>query len=218
MIRKLAILFSWIFLPLFAPIYALLAVFYIPSAPKSFQLADSLFHYPTNLQNSIIALFVVFIVLAPGVSLLILKLNNSISSLSLPNKSERSAPILIMTFYCGVLVGVSYYLRLFLPNIILGMTFGGFLSSLFALMLNQKLKISLHGIGMGSLVGFLYSYYLGMEVFSIEIFYLSIVLGSIVLFSRAYLNQHSVLELFLGSALGFVCQFLSIYFYTSIFS
>ena len=71
---------------------------------------DSLYHYPYEVKMLYLLLFGVFIVLAPGASLLVLKMNKSISSLSLEVREERATPIAIMTFYClGLKLNKSIY-------------------------------------------------------------------------------------------------------------
>jgi hypothetical protein len=206
---------SWLFLPLFTPVYALLIVLYFQSLPKTFQLWDSLYHYPPELKISFIYLFLIFTAVAPGLSLVMLKVNKTISSLSLDNREERAVPIGIMVFYCLVLFGVMAYQEGHMPTILKAMAIGGAISAIFALWITKSYKISLHGLGVGSLTGFLFSYYLQMEFFYIELLYLSIFIGALVLSARFYLEKHSLPQLFLGYLLGFGCQFLSIYFYPS---
>ena len=206
---------SWVFLPLFAPVYALLIVLYFESLPKSFLLWDSLYHYPPEIKISYIYLFLIFTTIAPGLSLLMLKVNKTISSLSLDNREDRSVPIGIMVFYCLVLYGVMAYQEGHIPTILKAMAIGGAVSSLLALLITKSYKISLHGLGMGALTGFIFSYYLKMEFFHVELLYLSIFAGAIALSARYYLEKHSLLQLCLGYLLGFGCQFLSIYFYPS---
>lgn len=204
---------SWIFLPLFVPVYALLIVFYFKSLPKSFLLWDSLYHYPPELKTSFIYLFLIFTTVAPGLSLLMLKMNKTISNLSLDNREDRPIPIGIMVFYCLVLYGVMAYQEGHIPTILKAMAIGGVTSSLLALWITKLYKISLHGLGMGALTAFLFSYYLEMEFFYIELLYVSIFAGALAISARYYLEKHSLPQLFLGYLLGFGCQFLSIYFY-----
>jgi len=204
---------SWIFLPLFTPVYALLLVLYFESLPKTFLLWDSLYHYPPELKTSFIYLFLIFTAAAPGLSLIMLKVNKTISSLSLENKEERALPIGIMLFYCIELYGVMAYQEGHVPAILKAMAIGGVASSLIALWITKIYKISLHGLGVGALAGFIFSYYLDMEFFHIELLYFSIGVGAVTLFARYYLEKHTLSQLFLGYLLGFGSQFLSIYFY-----
>lgn len=210
---------SWLFLPLFTPIYGLLIVLFLPSRPSSFLLMDSLFHYPYEVKMLYLLLFGVFIVLAPGMSLLVLKMNKSISSLSLEAREERSTPIAIMTFYCLVLFLFLIFQEngAMVPNIIKGMAFGGFLSSAIAYLINQRFKVSLHGVGMGALAGFVLMYFIEMEVYSLPVLLVIFILGGLVLTARLFLKAHNLKEVGVGYGLGFLSQIICIYFYNLFF-
>lgn len=206
---------SWVFLPLFTPIYALLIVFFIPSTPSSFFIWDSLYYYPPEAKLLYLLLFLVFIVLAPGLSMLVLKLNGSISSLDMPKREERKSPIIIMLFYTIVL----YLFILFQQEnnlvhfTLKGMALGGVVASALALIINYFEKISLHGIGLGALIGFIYSYFIHMDKFNIGIFLLIIVLSGLTLSARLFLKLHTNKEILLGVLVGFGTQFFCIFFY-----
>ncbi len=213
--KTLASIFSWVFLPLFTPIYALLIVFYLPSTPSSFLLADSLYHYPEAIKILFLSLFLVFIVFAPGLSLVVLKANKSISSLELENQDERPKPIAIMIFYSSVL-----YLFLilqtesnFIPNSIKAMALGGIIISVVAYFVNKILKISLHAMGLGALLGFVFSYYMSAETFFLWPIFLIISISAITLSGRLILKAHNLREIAYGYFLGFIIQVLTIYFY-----
>lgn len=213
--KAIASFLSWVFLPLFTPMYALLIVFFLPTQPKSFYLLDSLFHYPAQAKLLYLLLFLVFIVLAPGMSLIVLRLNKSISSLSLPTKEERRTPITIMIFYTAVLYGFMIYqdADALVPTSLKGMALGGFLGAVLAFFINFKLKISLHGLGIGALIGFIYVYFMGMESFSVWVFLLLIILGSTALSARVFLKAHDLKQILLGVLIGFGTQYFCVYFY-----
>lgn len=206
---------SWLFLQLFTPIYGLLIVLFLPSRPSSFLLMDSLYHYPYEVKMLYLLLFGVFIVLAPGASLLVLKMNKSISSLSLEVREERATPIAIMTFYCLVLFLFLIFQEngAMVPTIIKGMALGGLISSAIAYLLNQSFKVSLHGVGMGALAGFVLMYFIGMEVYSLPVLLAVFILGGLVLTARLFLSVHSLKEVGIGYLLGFLTQVGCIYFY-----
>lgn len=213
--KKLASFFSWVFLPLFTPMYALLIIFFIPAQPKSFYLLEALYHYPAQAKTLYLLLFLVFIVLAPGLSLVVLRLNNSISSLTLPSREERKTPITIMIFYTAVLYGFMLYqdADALVPSSLKGMALGGFIAAVIAFFVNFRLKISLHGIGVGALIGFLYTYFLSMESFNSWIFLAVILLSSIVLSARIALKAHDLKQILLGVLVGFVTQYFCVSFY-----
>lgn len=103
------------------------------------------------------------------------------------------------------------------PNIIKGMALGGFLASLVVYFINKNFKISLHGVGMGALAGFVLMYFLGMELYSLPILLSVFILGGVVLSTRMFLNAHNLKEVVTGYGLGFVSQVICIYFYNLIF-
>lgn len=213
--KNVSVIISWLFLPLFTPLYALLIVFFVPALPKSYALMDSLFFYPADIKLLYLLLFFVFITVAPGMSLIVLRLNNSISSLSLSKQEERGSPILIMVFYTAVLYLFMIYQNenSLVPSLIKGMALGGFVASGLAYFINKIEKISLHGIGLGALVGFIYVYFLSLEEYSLWVFLLLILLSGLVLSARLKLKEHNLKQIALGFLLGFGSQFFCVYFY-----
>jgi hypothetical protein len=152
-------------------------------------------------------------------SLLVLKMNKSITSLSLEVREERATPIAIMTFYCLVLFLFLIFQEngAMVPNIIKGMALGGLLSSAIAYLLNQSFKVSLHGVGMGALAGFVLMYFSGMEVYSLPVLLAVFILGGVVLSARLFLSAHNLKEIGVGYGLGFLTQIICIYFYDLFF-
>lgn len=102
------------------------------------------------------------------------------------------------------------------PNIIKGMALGGFLASALAYFMNRSFKVSLHGVGMGALAGFVLMYFLGMEIYSLPVLLLIFISGGIVLSTRIFLNAHNLKEVTIGYGLGFLTQVICIYFYNLI--
>ena len=213
--RGLANFISWLFLPLFTPVYGLLIVLFLPSTPTSFLKLDSLYEYPFSVKILYLMLFLVFIVLAPGLSFIVLRLNKTISSLSMHDRSERMTPIAIMTFYCIVLYLFLLYQpkEAYIPTIIMGMSIGGALASFTAFHITKIMKISLHGIGVGALAGFVFMYYTGMESYPTWVLITCFLAGGVVLSARLFLKAHSLKEVTFGYALGFLTQMISIFIY-----
>ncbi|HZH85930.1 MAG TPA: hypothetical protein VFD77_01350 [Brumimicrobium sp.] len=206
---------SWLFLPLFTPIYGMLLVLYLPVQSSSFIATESLYLLTPEAKFLFLLLFLVFIVLAPGMSLIVFKLNKTISSFQMEKAEERLKPIAIMTFYCIVL-----YLFLqfqaegaLIPKIIKGMVLGGAIASFMAYHFTKKMKISLHAIGMGGLFGFVYMYATNLEQIPIGVLSIVLLLGGIVLSARLILKAHSIKEIGAGYLLGFATQIVSIYFH-----
>lgn len=213
--RQISVLFSWVFLPLFTPVYGLLIVLYLPVQSSSFVASESLYMLNPAVKFLFLLLFLVFIVLAPGLSLVVLRLNKSISSLQMESREERLTPIAIMAFYCLVL----YLFLLFqtesamIPSIIKAMVMGGGIAALIAYFITKKSKISLHGIGMGALFGFVYMFSVPLEQTPVTMLVMVLMLGGVVLTARLLLNAHSLKEVGAGYLLGFASQVICIYFY-----
>jgi membrane-associated phospholipid phosphatase len=213
--HSIAKFISFVFLPLFTPIYGLLIVLFVPSVPVSFLRLDSLYEYPLQVKVLYLLLFTVFIVLAPGLSFIVLRLNKTISSLGMDKQEERHTPIAIMTFYCLILYLFLLYQpeNAMIPRIIMGMSVGGVLAGLSAYLINRFSKISLHGVGMGALSGFVFMYFLGMQYFSLWALIATFILGGIVLSARIFLNAHTLSQVAAGYGLGFITQILAIFVY-----
>ncbi|WP_107037167.1 hypothetical protein [Brumimicrobium mesophilum] len=213
--KQISALLSWVFLPLFTPIYGLLIVLFLPVQSSSFVASESLYLLDPNVKFLFILLFLVFIVMAPGLSLVVLRLNKTISSLHMESKEERLTPIAIMTFYCIIL----YLFLMFqaenalIPSIIKAMVVGGALSSFLAYFITKKSKISLHGMGMGSLFGFVYMFSVPLEQAPINMLITVLVVGGLVMTARLFLKAHTLKEVGAGYLLGFASQVICIYFY-----
>jgi len=206
---------SWLFLPLFTPIYGLLVVLYLPVQSKSFVATESLYLLYPEAKFLFLLLFLVFIVLAPGLSFIVLKLNKTISSLQMENAEERLTPIAIMTFYCLVLYSFLHFQEegAFIPSIIKAMVLGGAIASFCSYFITKRMKISLHAMGMGALFGFIYMYALQLDQVPLIILSSILLLGGIVLSARLILKAHSIKEISAGYLLGLATQIISIYFY-----
>jgi len=213
--KQLSKLLSWLFLPLFTPIYGLLIVLYLPVQSSSFVASESLYMLEPSVKMLFLLLFVVFIVLAPGLSLIVLRLNKSISSLEMESKEERLTPIAIMIFYCIVL----YLFLIFqahsalIPSLLKAMVLGGAIASIIAYFITKKSKISLHGIGMGALLGFIYMFALTLEQPPLIVLSTVVLAGGLVLTARLFLKLHTLSQVSLGYFLGFASQIICIYFY-----
>ena len=212
---KLASFISWLFLPLFTPIYGLLVILYLPIPSSSFLSSNSLFLLNPTAKFLFISLFVVFIVLAPGVSFLVMKMNRNIHSFEMRTIEERLAPISLTTFYLIVLLFFLYFQSedALIPPIIKAMVLGGIIAGALAYIITPRLKISLHSIGMGALFGFIYMFSKGLEYSPLILLASIIILGGIVLTARLVLKAHTMKEVGLGYLLGFLSQAICIWLY-----
>ena len=97
--KALSIVISWVFMPLFMPVLALVTVFYTPSFSSYCFEENCLYNLPDGYKLGTIVLFSVLTIVAPGVSLIFLKSQGVIDSVELETPKERNIPIIIMLLY-----------------------------------------------------------------------------------------------------------------------
>ncbi|MFT4022269.1 MAG: hypothetical protein QM664_00635 [Flavihumibacter sp.] len=138
-------LVSVVFHPLFIPSYITAFLLYIH--PFAFMGETSYYKFVKLLSVAINTCFF------PAITTLLLKKLGFISSLRLPTRQDRIIPIIAsMVFYFSIFY-VSRNQADNPPELVV-MLGAVFISSIIALTLNNFMKISLHGIAMGVMVGF----------------------------------------------------------------
>ncbi|MFT5581193.1 MAG: membrane-associated phospholipid phosphatase [Psychromonas sp.] len=211
--KLFAQIISWVFVPLFMPIYALLILMYIPSREDYLINDDSLYFLPDQVKIALLIVFFIFSIVAPGLTLLLLKSRNIISNIEIDNKKERLIPLLITAGFCLILF-LFFIVKSgsVLPKYIYALPMAGFITiSLFA-WINFYTKISLHGCGAGILTGVIFAYCANSIEFHYSLLLIAIFIGGLVMSSRVFLNKHTlnqVLYGYLGSAVivYFICFF-----------
>ncbi len=213
--RTTANIISWLCIPLFMPIYALLLVFFVP-AENAVVFSNSLFFFPMVYKTFVLTVFVLLGVLAPGMSFLYLKLINVISSLEMEERIERNVPLLITLIYCLLLYFSFNYvmsLNIYLPKYIQVLPFSGVLVAATCIFVNYKMKISLHAAGAGIFSGFIFAYLMEQVKFEFWLVPLTLIVSGVIMSSRLYLNKHSHLEIYLGWGIAFFITFLTTYLF-----
>ncbi len=215
--RVAAQIVSWVFLPLFMPIYALILVMYVPSQQDFLFNEDSLYVLLPEAKLALLYMFIIFSVIAPGLSFIILRRRNLISNIEIDDRTERGTPMIIMLVYCLVL----YLLFMFkaantvLPKYIYALPLSGvFVIGIFAI-INRFKKISLHGAGAGILSGFIFAYCAEQLYYKFWLLVTVILVSGLVLSSRLYLKKHSQFEVLLGWFLSAAITFALNYYYPS---
>lgn len=198
-LKKFLVSFSYIFHPLFIPLYACL--FYI-FANKS---------YFINREKLIILSEVVVItVVLPLIIFLLLRSIGKISSMMAPQLGERKMPLVIQCFLIILLVKKGITIELY-PEFHF-FFLGALLSTLIALiLLFIKTKASLHMIGISALTFFVFG--LSIHFQNQKIFWISflIAMNGLVAFSRLEMRAHTPKELILGFLIGSIPQLLLLY-------
>ncbi len=197
-------------MPILMPIYALVIVFYSESQEDYIFNENNFWNLPSEAKSSLIQLFFIFCVLAPGISFLLLKNRNYISTIEMDEKKERYLPIFIMGLYCAALFYLLYIKTegSILPKLIYLLPLSGAIISFFSLFLNRYMKVSLHATGAGILVGFLIAYFSFQQYFNFYLIPFCILISGLVLSARYFLEKHSFKELCIGWTSGFLITFI----------
>lgn len=214
--RTVSQIISWVFLPLFMPVYGLLIGMYLPSESEAaIQEQTSLYHMPEQIKGYILLIFTVLCVLAPGFSLLLFKRQRRITSVELDIREERGFPIAVTVLYCAMLaifiwVQVPFGL---VPTVIFSLPWAGVLAASLSGLINRREKISLHSMGAGMLFGFLVAYFSTQHIFNFDVLVLCVLVGGLIMSARMYLEKHNLRECVSGYLLGFLCVFLVLTFF-----
>lgn len=190
--------FSYVFHPVFIPLYITAFLLYIhPSAFAGFSAVQK--------KNTllIVALNIVFF---PLFSVLLLKAVGFIQSLYLRTQKDRIIPYIAsgIFFFWAYTV---FKQQTQYPLLLTAYIFGIFLASSLALIANIYFKISMHAIGMGGLIGF----FLVIAIFNSMLMTwplcLALLITGFVCTSRLLLRSHDQKDIYLGLLAGIITQF-----------
>ena len=202
-IKKVLPIFSYIYHPIFTPIYGTL--FY-------FLVSPSYDFIPLNRIYLILIQVVILTLLLP-LSLYFLFVSlGIISSFTEASLKERRIPLAIQAFLLFFLLKFSVSLDE-LPELYYYFL-GGFLSSIIALIsVLLKFKASLHMIGISSLTVFIFGLATLYELPLVNSVALSIICIGLVASSRLYMKSHTNIELLVGLLIGILSQVSLWYFW-----
>ncbi|WP_339887417.1 hypothetical protein [uncultured Flavobacterium sp.] len=142
----------------------------------------------------------------------LLKATGYINSFTEATIHERKIPILLQALFLFLLIKFSGFIE-DLPAIYFFLI-GGLIASIIAFVLTFiNFKVSLHMIGVSSLLAFIISLYVYLNVPIIPLIALMILFVGSVASSRLYMKSHNYLELFAGSMIGLLSQLFLWQFY-----
>jgi hypothetical protein len=196
-------LVSYVFHPLFIPTYIFLFLVYqFPyefTVPMQFQL---------NLKLASTFIITAFF---PAFAVFLLWRLQFINSIFLKTQKERIIPFFITMFFYWWM----YYLGRNMkdqPDVLKFFYFGIFISTAIGVIINNFIKISLHGIAMGSAV---------MAVVLFSVFYqtqltnaisIAVLATGLVCTARFLVSDHTNEEVYTGVAVGIICQVFAYWF------
>ena len=204
LVRFFAHLLSYIFHPLFIPLYVSLFLLYVhPSYFAGYDLHDK-FWLPLTV--SYMTLFL------PLFTVFLLKQLKFIDSVFLKTQKDRIIPYII----CNI-----YYFWLFcvfknhdnVPVILTSFIFGVFIVSSAALIANVYFKISMHAIAMGGMVAlFLIILQQNTMLMTVPLC-IALLIAGLVCTARLIVSDHQPRDIYAGLVIGAACQFISAFIF-----
>ncbi len=200
----LAYLFSFVFHPLFIPLYTIVLYFYL--SPRFFLEKNIRFLEMYLLIISILIPMLFFITMRAG---------GYFKSFFLDTTKERLFFSWIMLVVYLIILNkiVKFHIFIELVPFFLGISFALIWMSIANYL---HYKPSLHAMGIGGMLAFFMIWSFYTKVFILPVIGLLLILGSLTLASRIYLEAHTYKELFYGFLIGFFSQvtaFILSYFF-----
>ncbi len=199
-VRGLAHFFSYIFHPLFVPLYAVCFLVYVhPSYLSGF-------NYREKIQVLMIVVLNAFFF--PLISVLLLKGLGFIDSIFLRTQKDRIIPYIASGIFFFWTYHVFRQQQQF-PAIFPSFFFGVLISSAAALLANIYFKISMHAIGMGGLLGLFLIIMLYNTMLMTWPLCIAVLVTGLVCTSRLIVSNHTTKEIYGGLFLGLLCQLVA---------
>ena len=201
-IRALAKIISIVFHPLFVGVMmAAYLIFIHPLYFVGFSEKEKMLKLLAVINNNVFfPLLVVALLRALGFN----------KSLLLKTQKERIVPYLAsITFFFW-----TYYVfknQPEMPRVIVYMCRGMFFASAVALVLNNYYKISMHGIGVGGMMGLMAVTLLQGSLYSGIPFVVAILVTALVVTARKIVSDHQWFDIITGFLLGFLCQLVALW-------
>jgi hypothetical protein len=202
-LRLIAKFISYVFHPLFIPVY--LCWFLVRIQPY-------LFSSFTEADKSIVIIrFAVMYTVFPLATVLIAKALGFIDSIQLKTQKDRIIPYIA----CGLYYFWMWYVlrnQLQFPPVILSMSMAIFIASSLGLMANIYNKVSMHAMAMGVMVAFMFGLALTQNVSMGLYLTISIVIAGAVCTARLINRDHNPFEVYFGLIIGILSQIVAFIF------
>ena len=197
--KNLARILSFVFHPVFIPIYLVLIVY----------LSDSYLQYlmPLSRLRPIMMLLLINTVLMPLIAFSFLRYKGVFTSLFLEKKEERSIGILLLFVFH--LLTYILWRKLDLPESFISIFLGILITLMVLFLLNFVMKVSLHTAAVGGIIGALLGLYKVHGFMDISLLALSILFLGLIASARLLLNAHSPREVNLGALTGVILLYCS---------
>ncbi|MBS1575685.1 MAG: hypothetical protein JST09_10320 [Bacteroidetes bacterium] len=196
-LRVLAKIISYIFHPLFIPVY--LIWFYVKSQPHLFS------GFTPQERNFLIIRFGVMYTFFPLFTILLLKALKFVKSVYLQTQQERVIPYIICMVYYWWMWYVLHNQPEFAGDIV-KLALAIFIASILGLMANIIMKVSMHAMSVGVAATFLIMMGFSQDVnFSVYIS-IGLLITGLVCTSRLIVSDHTSQEIYMGLFIGIISQ------------
>jgi hypothetical protein len=197
--RFFAHLFSVLFHPLFIPFYVVaFLVYYHPSYFSGFSEYTKLKLLLTTALNT---------VFFPAFAVLIMKGLGFVNSVFLHTQQDRIGPYLSSMIFYFWAARVFFKFQPELTPVLAAFMTGVFLTTAIALIANIFYKISMHAIGCGGMLGIFIIIMNSNSMLMTWPLSAAILITGIVCTCRLMVSNHTQKEIYMGLAVGLVCQF-----------
>ena len=198
MVTLLARFISVVFHPLFIPLYCVLIIFNSP--------VYIIYQLNIDAKYAVCAVVAVFTLVLPAVSTVMLLKMDGIKSLKMNSQEERKLPFIMSAiFYATAYFSLQ---QVGIPKLITNAILGATISLVILFLANFKQKTSAHMVGIGGLLGIVYTlseiYIVGISQFLFP----AIILAGLVGYSRLRLEAHQPIEIYFGLIIGFLSEYL----------
>ncbi len=199
--KKILPFFSYVFHPIFIPVYAALYYFF---------LNDS--YYSTPEKYIAVFQIIIITILLPILFFFVLRSVGQLDSIMISEISQRKIPLVMLCFLTILLVRKSITLDRF-PELHF-FFLGGLLSTVLALvLLFFRTKASLHLLAISALTLFFIGLSIHNQSRNINWIAFLVFMNGVVASSRLEMKAHTLKELVIGFLLGSIPQLIFFYFW-----
>lgn len=191
---------SYVFHPIFVPLYAIAFLVYIhPSYFTGFSARAKFYTIVISAYN---------LIFYPLLSIVLLKAVGFIDSVFLRTRKDRIIPYMA----CGIFFFWAYTVfkkQEMYPPIMASFILGVFLAASAGLIANIYYKISMHAIGMGGWLGVFWVVALSNTMLMTWPLALVLLCTGIVCTARLLITNHTEKDIYSGLIIGFLCQWVA---------
>ncbi|MBR1889626.1 MAG: hypothetical protein IJ816_03255 [Alloprevotella sp.] len=171
-----------------------------------------MFSYLNNLPLAYKAVLVfaiyVFTVLLPRTAIFLYRKSNGWSRFHLSKRINRYVPYALSILSYGILLYFMY--RIHMPSFAIAVIVAAFVLQIICVLINTRTKISTHAAAAGSLTGAIVGFALLFHFNLLPWLCVCVLLCGLVGTARLILRQHSLLDIWLGTLIGFFCGFFCV--------